>query len=105
MLPRDTPRGLSSTHLLPGFMEVFANGSFGDKIFPANEMRRFIKLQVGLSLTPEAAPGSVCGWGGNSQGQFQACRMDRKGGFAKVIEKKSVFLLLYVSNRWYHLNY
>lgn len=44
----DIPNGPSSTHLLPGFVEVFANGSFEDKTLPANEMRRLIKLQVGF---------------------------------------------------------
>ena len=43
-----TPLGcLFSTQLLPGFVEVFGFGSFGDKIFPANEMRRLIKLRLG----------------------------------------------------------
>ena len=66
------PWGLSSTHLLHGFVEVFANGSFGDKILPANETRRLIKLRVGLSLTPASV-------GGNLQEQFKPCHMDRKG--------------------------
>lgn len=30
----DIPNSLSSTHLLPGLMHVFANGSFGDKKNP-----------------------------------------------------------------------
>ena len=94
-----TPLGcLFSTQLLPAFVEVFAIGSFGDKILPANEMRRLIKLRLGLSL----APASV---GGNLQEQFKACHMDRKGGFAKVIEKKRLFLLLYLRKCCYYLNY
>lgn len=66
------PWGLSSTYLLHGFVELFANGSFRDKILPANEMRRLIKLPVGVILTPASV-------GGNLQEQFKPCRMDRKG--------------------------
>lgn len=71
------PPGAFPAHLLPGSTEVLTNGSYGDKILPANEMRRLINFELGLvSLTPVAAQGESAG--GNLQEQLRASHMDGK---------------------------
>lgn len=54
-------------------VEVFANGRIGEEIFPANEIRRLIKLGVGLSESDTS--GSSRG-GANG---YQAYRVDGEG--------------------------
>lgn len=56
---------------------MLTNGSYGDKILSANEMRSLINFELGLvSLTPVAAQESSAG--GNLQEQLRASYMDRK---------------------------
>lgn len=57
------PRGPFLPTPAPWVVEMLANGSFEDKILPANEMRRLIRLPVGL-CEPDTSgrPGCVRGW-------------------------------------------
>lgn len=54
------PRDLCPMYLLPGSAEELALGSFGDKILPANEMRRLTKLRVGLGEPDTSDCPGVC---------------------------------------------
>lgn len=86
--PRTPSRGPFLPTPAPGVVEMLANGSFEDKILPANEMRRSIRLPVGLGEPDTSGcPGCVC----LRVGICKTClepALDRKEGFAKAVEEK-----------------